>query len=225
MVKNPKDRQGSKKSKARKAVKLPVRGKKGAVGKAKGAASPKKVVKGKGPRLATKAGRELREVAASVSACLTETGHDPILTGSACAAIYGGKSIKPQSIEFVIKDYAVDAVNVAMEKLGFVARSDHSFIKKDCPFEIVLVPAPVVAGDDVVSIFDAVRTAAGSIRLLNPTDCVRQRLSAFYRWGDREALLEALRVSRRHKVDMDLIRRWSDWEWAADGFEEFTKSL
>jgi len=47
----------------------------------------------------------------------------------------------------------------------------------------------------------------------------------FYRWNDREALEDALKVTGKHEIDMELVRRWSDWEWASESYEEFVKLI
>lgn len=170
-------------------------------------------------------GNRIRDVAALVFARLAGEGHGPVLTGRACAAIHGGRSIRPSAIEFVIKDYSMDAVSAAMAKIGFKPSDSRSYVKRGCPFEVVLTPAPVVVGDDVVERTSRVKARGGGICLLSPTDCVRQRLSLFYKWGDRTAFEDALKVARRHRIDIELVRRWSGWEWASDRFEEFEKAL
>jgi len=170
-------------------------------------------------------GLGLKEVAAVVFSKLLEEGHEPVLTGQGCAVIYGGTSIRARQIEFAIDDYAVDSVCALMESLGFRAKEAHTFSNAVCQFDVLLSPKPLTVGDDAVSDMRVIKTTCGPLRMLTPTDCVRQRLSMFYRWGDRNALAEAIHVARRQAIDMDFVRRWSEWEWATDRFDEFVRAV
>lgn len=61
--------------------------------------------------------------------------------------------------------------------------------------------------------------------LLSATDSCRVRLAAFYHWRDRQALGAAVAIAARHALDLETIREWSLREGAAEGFEEFQRSL
>ena len=60
---------------------------------------------------------------------------------------------------------------------------------------------------------------------MSPTDCVKDRLAAFYHWNDRQSLEQAILVSRRQAVDLKEIRRWSLKEGMAEKLAVFRKSL
>jgi hypothetical protein len=171
------------------------------------------------------AGLGLKEAAAAVFKRLSANGHDPILSGQSCAAIYGGAGIKTSSIEFAIREFSVGPVSKLMAELGFALKESRTFACDVSPFEVTLIAAPLMIGDDSVSGSRTIKTQAGPLKLVTPTDCVRQRLSMFYRWGDRAALSDAVQVAKRQAVDMELVARWSEWEWATDRFQEFVKAL
>lgn len=166
-----------------------------------------------------------REASAVISAHLSSCGHNPVLIGEACAYIYSGKAAPPGSIEFAIDNYSVDVVRDVMKEIGFSQRGEHAFVNRSFPIEVVIIAQPISVGDDIVEGCKIVRTARGPIRVLTPTDCVRHRLSHFFRCQDSEALSDAVRVARKQKIDMDLVRRWSGWEWAGDKFEKFLEEL
>jgi hypothetical protein len=170
-------------------------------------------------------GLPIQQITARVREHLSQAGYDPVLTGRTCAAIYVGHSVRPESIDFVLKEYEVPELAETMSKIGFKPAGLHTFASRSCPVDVVFSPPPLAVGDDLVKEVAEVKVRGGRIRLLNPTDCVRQRLSMFYRWGDRDAFAEALAISSKMKVDMDLVRRWSDWEWCAESYQEFEKEL
>lgn len=189
---------------------------------------PRKKTKQSAPKIAPSIslkGLSLKETAAVISGQLEKHGHGPMLVGQACAAVYAGPRIKAHSLEFVVREYSVNTINELMASLGFVPKETHTFFSRVSPFEVMLLPAPMTVGDDVVDGSKIIKTALGPLRTLTPTDCVRHRLSMFYRWGDKQALFEAICVARRQCIDMDLVRRWSEWEWASDRFQEFTRQL
>lgn len=166
-----------------------------------------------------------RQTVASLAEHLEEEGHDPVLTGSACAAIYVGPSSKPKAIDFVIGEYTAGELDRTMKLLGFRRSSMNHYENKDSPFDVIFSPPPLAVGDDVVRDIATAHARPGRFMLLNPTDCVRQRLSMFYRWGDRNAFYEAVEVVKRHDIDMELVKRWSEWEWCSDKFAEFISTI
>ena len=52
----------------------------------------------------------------------------------------------------------------------------------------------------------------GSLRLLSPTDCVKDRLAHYYHWKDRQCLDQAVMVATASGVDLEEIERWSRHE-------------
>jgi hypothetical protein len=39
-----------------------------------------------------------------------------------------------------------------------------------------------------------------------PTDCVKDRLAAFYHWGDRQGLEQAILVLKTNAIDIDSVK-------------------
>jgi hypothetical protein len=65
----------------------------------------------------------------------------------------------------------------------------------------------------------------GTLRLLSPTDCIKDRLAAYYHWNDRQCLQQAVWVAQAQQVDWDDLERWSQQEEAMEKFAEFRKKL
>ncbi|GFO62682.1 hypothetical protein M1B72_20220 [Geomonas paludis] len=51
-------------------------------------------------------------------------------------------------------------------------------------------------------------TPSGRIRMLSPTDCVKDRLAKFYAWDDAQALYQALLVVASQPVNFREVERW-----------------
>ena len=65
----------------------------------------------------------------------------------------------------------------------------------------------------------------GVIQMLSPTQCVMDRLAAYYFWKDRQALDQAVAVARKHGADQVEIQRWSESEGRLAEFREFLRAL
>ena len=52
-------------------------------------------------------------------------------------------------------------------------------------------------------------------------DACRDRLAAFYHWGDRQALNAAIQIACANRIGIQRIRAWSVAEGATARFEEF----
>jgi hypothetical protein len=65
----------------------------------------------------------------------------------------------------------------------------------------------------------------GTLRILSATDCVKDRLCAFYFWNDQQGLAQAVLVARSQTVDLMEIKRWSKVEGKEQEFKVFKKKL
>ena len=61
--------------------------------------------------------------------------------------------------------------------------------------------------------------------MISATDCVKDRLCAYYFWKDQQGLAQALLVSRSQDVDISEIKRWSRAEGKEREFEVFESKL
>ena len=80
-------------------------------------------------------------------------------------------------------------------------------------------------GEDVVTRFAERRTPYGVLRLLEPTECVMDRLAGFYHWDDPQCLDQAVAVARRHAIDLARVEAWSRRERALAKFQVFRDRL
>ncbi|KGE04416.1 hypothetical protein HRUBRA_01000 [Pseudohaliea rubra DSM 19751] len=62
---------------------------------------------------------------------------------------------------------------------------------------------------------------AGVVRLLSPTDCIKDRLAGYYHWKDEQNFHQAVAVARRRPVQWSNLQRWHRDEGVADQFAAF----
>jgi len=63
------------------------------------------------------------------------------------------------------------------------------------------------------------------LRIISPTDCVKDRLAAYYHWGDRQSLEQAVLVAKNNEIDLHELERWSEAEGRLSAFREIRKRL
>lgn len=127
------------------------------------------------------------ELAAYVCAHLRRKGIEVILSGGACAAIYSNHQYVSMDLDLVNARFAKRRlIHEAMEELGFQERSRY-FVHPDTEYLVEFPPAPLAVGEEPVQRIDELTLETGSLRILSPTDCVKDRLTWFYHSEDRNA--------------------------------------
>jgi hypothetical protein len=167
----------------------------------------------------------LGEVIAAVAAALGNAGFTAVLTGGACATVYSGGAYQSHDLDFVLQaGGSQQALDAALASIGFKRRRDR-YVHPRVRFFVEFVRGPLAIGDDLAIRPVALRVAGGRALALSPTDACRDRLAAFYHWSDRQSLLSAVEIARRHPVRLTTIREWSRREGQQERFEEFRAAL
>lgn len=105
-------------------------------------------------------------------------GIDAVLVGGACVSIYSQNKYQSYDLDFVTYNQ-LKQVEKALAKEGF-KRTGRCFTHEDCPFLIDFVNPPIAIGNEMIHHFKTLKTSIGSLQLLTPTDCVKDRLSSFF---------------------------------------------
>ena len=165
------------------------------------------------------------EVADLVCATLQNAGITVTLTGGGCVAIWSEGKYVSRDLDFIEEGPVPRRqVKAALAGIGFVEKNRY-FVHRETDCFVEFPTGPLTVGDERVESVAMRDTGAGRLRLLSPTDCVKDRLAAFFHWNDREALKQAVLVARAQSVDMRDIRRWSKAEGAAEKLRTFEAAL
>jgi hypothetical protein len=165
------------------------------------------------------------ELAGLVCQALRDAGITVTLTGGACVTIWSYGKYVSHDLDFVEEGPVPRRrVRDVLEALGFTPQGRH-FVHPDTAFFVEFPTGPLMVGDQRVQRVSERKTPAGKLRLLSPTDCVKDRLAAFFHWRDRQSLEQAVMVARAQKVDLDDVRRWSRSEGHEPNFVLFEKAL
>lgn len=162
-----------------------------------------------------------------VASHLARRGIDTVLVGGAVAAVYSDGVYKSGDLDLVpLSDANREKTEKAMAEIGFKKSPSRYFVHPECRHLFVeFVTPPLALGDDTDIRPRSVRVDGVPIRILNPTDCVRDRLASFIHFKARECLDQALLVARRHRVDLGKIRKWCAQEGGKSQLREFEMLL
>lgn len=165
----------------------------------------------------------LKDFAIAVAQALKEKNIDVILTGGAVVSIYSeGKYVSKDADFLSATDH--QSIKQAMLNLGF-KNLGKDFYHDDSQFTVEFPGYDLVIGDEPMKPEGAIKSGNFTLKLLSPTQCVMDRLSAFYHWKDRQSLQQAIMVAQNHPVKLKAIEVWSAKEGMSDRYKVFVEAL
>ena len=149
------------------------------------------------------------EIAAAVSEALRKHGITAVMSGGGCVSVYSENKYHSDDLDFIDSYRDRPGIQRALAEIGFYSDRDRYFKNDSTKIYLEFPPGPVMIGNEFAK--DPVEwdTPAGKIRMLSPTDCVKDRLAKFYAWNDAQALYQALLVVAAQPVDFREVERWS----------------
>lgn len=160
---------------------------------------------------------------------LKSKGMEVTLSGGACVSIYTDNAYRSLDLDFIRHlQVPIAMVAEAMTELGF-AREGRHFNHPESDFFVEFPPPPLTVGNEAP-------TEAGErilrkgrsryrLKMLSPTDCVKDRLCQFFYWNDRRALDQAIMVAINNEVDRSEVEKWAGREKMKEKCSEFLAML
>ena len=165
-----------------------------------------------------------KRFAAAVVKALQADGISCVLVGGACVSIYTNEKHRSHDLDF-ISPYSHDLISAALGKVGFV-RSGRYFTHPGTQFYVEFPSGPPAIGNQApVEPEGRLKVGDTVISLYSPTQCVMDRLAAWYHWRDRKSLIHAVWVAQRHPIQIAKVKKWSIQEGELEKFEEFLELL
>ncbi len=165
----------------------------------------------------------LRDFAIAVAAILKEKDIDVILTGGAVVSIYSdGKYVSKDADFLSMTDHQI--IKQTLHNAGF-KNTGKDFYHDDSQFTVEFPGSDLIIGDEPMKPEGEIKVGKFTLKLLSPTQCVMDRLAAFFHWKDRQSLEQALMVAQKHPVKLEKIKKWSEKEGMADRYAIFAEQL
>ncbi|MDA3903598.1 MAG: hypothetical protein PF441_09155 [Desulfuromusa sp.] len=165
------------------------------------------------------------EFGAFVSDNLRVQGIDVVLSGGSCVTIYSHNHYQSFDLDF-ISGQGAERKNIksVLLDLGFFEKNKY-FIHPESEYFVEFPSGPLAVGSESVKEVVELDFSTGRLRLISPTDCVKDRLAAYYHWQDRQCLDQAILVAADNQVDLAEVERWSEHEGMLEEFKQIKDML
>jgi hypothetical protein len=165
------------------------------------------------------------EIGAYVHSHLIKRGINCVLSGGAAVSIYSNGRYVSRDLDLVnIYSTKRRLIRESMHEIGF-SEEGRYFKHPDSQFLVEFPPGPLTVGTEPVKEINEIEFSSGMLRIISPTDCVKDRLASFYHWRDQQSLLQALMVAEEQDIEIDEIRRWSKAEGKLSEYEKIRSRL
>ena len=167
----------------------------------------------------------MTELAAFVCSELEKNNISVVLSGGSCVEIYSFGNYTSYDLDLINRYNEVFyKIKDVMTNLGFKEEGKY-FTHNETKYFIEFPSGPLGVGDDSVSKVDEIKTKFGTLKLLTPTDCVKDRLAAYFHWDDEQSLTQAVWVALKNEIDLENIEIWACKEQSVEKFEKFKNRL
>ncbi len=160
-----------------------------------------------------------------VGSHLSKNGIDAVLVGGAVVSIYSDGAYESGDLDFIIQNLIKDKLPQIMLEIGFKKKGRH-FVHPDCKHLFVEFPSgPLGIGEDY-SIRPVEKIENGQrLKILSPTDCIKDRLASYIHFKSKEGLDQAWLVARNQPFKKSVIEKWCILEGASWAYDEFIQGL
>jgi hypothetical protein len=160
----------------------------------------------------------LGELAAYIATHLRGRGIDVVLSGGSCVSLYSEGKYVSKDLDFIDTRFAKPGeIRDAMRDIGFLPENRY-FRHPQTDFLVEFPSGPLALGKEPVGAINEIEFSTGVLRILSPTDCVKDRLAAYYHWNDLQSLEQAVLVAQSNRIDLNEVKRWSKGEGMSDAF-------
>jgi hypothetical protein len=169
------------------------------------------------------------ELAALVVETLAGAGIEVVLVGGSCVCVYTNERFGSFDLDFIDLTYArKKAIAAALATIGFTPNGSTRYFGHEKSQWVLEFPtAPLAVGHERIESFQVAElvTDMGTLKLLSPTDCVKDRLLHYYEYDDEQCLEQAKAVARAYRLKWSSLQKWHKGEGYADRFQAFRKQV
>lgn len=159
---------------------------------------------------------------------LESAGIRSVLVGGAVVSIYTEGLYRSGDLDLVPDDAGRTRLEEVLSGIGFEPSRSRYFRHPACSHLFLEFPrGPVEIGEEFPVVPAEIEVEGRTLRLLSPTDSVKDRLAGYIHWKSRANFDQAVLICRRqgNSVDLDAVRRWCAGEGGTEAFEELKVKL
>ncbi len=160
------------------------------------------------------------EFAAFVATKLLEKGIDVTLSGGSCVSIYTNNKWHSNDLDFISNGAIAHRIMTkTLLDIGFETKG--RYVKhSESQYYVEFPTGPLMAGNEFIKNNSTLIYDTGNLKILTPTDCVKDRLSQYFYWKDQQSLDQAVSVAKDNVVDIKNIEMWAKKEGMQDEFNK-----
>lgn len=167
----------------------------------------------------------LGELAAFIDTHLRENGINVVLSGGGAVSIYSDHKYVSKDLDFIGRfDIDHKKVESVMENIGF-HKTGRYYHHPQTSYFAEFISGPATVGQDPIGEVVEIQLGTGLIRVISPTDAVKDRLAAYYHFKDHQGLEQAILISTSNEIDITSVEEWSIREGKKDEFEIYKDRL
>jgi hypothetical protein len=165
------------------------------------------------------------ELAAYIQDSLRKERINVVLSGGSAVSFYSSDKYVSKDLDLINANFAKRSkIKSVMEKIGFHEQGRY-FVNPETQFFVEFPDGPLSVGEEPVKEVSEFELATGTLQIVSATDCVKDRLCAFYFWNDQQGLEQAVLVAESQNVDLKELKRWSKVEDKEREYEIFKSKL
>ena len=132
------------------------------------------------------------ELAAYIQGSLQANGIEVVLSGGSAVSFYSSNKYVSKDLDLINTGFARRSkIKLVMENLGFKEKGRY-FVHPETTFFVEFPDGPLSVGEEPVKEISKFELTTGTLKVLSATDCVKDRLCAFYFWNDLQGLEQAI---------------------------------
>lgn len=168
---------------------------------------------------------DIKELAGLVFYQLERHGLSAVLVGGSCVSIYTENHYESFDLDLVTYEKTKN-LEKALSEIGF-SRAGRYYTHPNSDYFIEFISPPVAIGDEPITDYEYYQIELGVVKMLTPTDCIRDRLADYYYWNDLESLNQAILVAKSHfkSIKFEEIKKWSIKESFSNEYKEFVLKM
>jgi hypothetical protein len=136
------------------------------------------------------------ELAAYIQNLMQVDGVQVVLSGGSAVSFYSGNKYVSKDLDLINTGFAKRSkIKSVMENLGFREYGRY-FTHSESTLLVEFPDGPLSVGEEPVKEVSEFELSTGTLKILSPTDCVKDRLCAFFFWNDLQGLAQAVLVAK-----------------------------